>query len=228
MLGIGSIFSIANGAGSVIQGLGTIKTAGKIASYQKDIANIQYDINKQEINRAYDINVEGTLENYVALTTNMLDKAEDTRAALNLQTGNKKNVEKGSDSFTEDSKKVLDQEIQENLMSLVSSKSFELSELANQRNLQLYQLGNNYDNTISNINMAKNQAIQQGIGQITGGIIKSSEAGYNLYQQNSIKDFGVDSYSGDNTLKFNSGFQSPVLDLGDYTLKGGTTKWQTF
>ena len=127
MLGIGSIFSIANGAGSVIQGLGTIKTAGKIASYQKDIANIQYDINKQEINRAYDINVEGTLENYVALTTNMLDKAEDTRAALNLQTGNKKNVEKGSDSFTEDSKKVLDQEIQENLMSLVSSKSFELS-----------------------------------------------------------------------------------------------------
>ena len=48
------------------------------------------------------------------------------------------------------------------------------------------------------------------------------------FGQNSIKDFGVDSYSGDNTLKFNSGFQSPVLDLGDYTLKGGTTKWQTF
>lgn len=222
MLGIGSIFSIASGTGSVIQGLGTIKTAGKISKYQKDIANIQYELNKEQIDRAYDINVEGTLENYVALTTNMLDKAEDTRAALNLQTGNKKNVEKGSDSFTEDSKKVLDQE-QENLMSLVSSKSFELSELANQRNLQLYQLGNNYDNTISNINMAKNQAIQQGIGQITGGIIKSAEAGYNLYQQNSIKDFGVDSYSG-----FNSGFQSPVLDLGDYTLKGGTTKWQTF
>lgn len=222
MLGIGSIFSIASGTGSVIQGLGTIKTAGKIAGYQKDIANIQYDINKSEIDRAYNINVEGTLENYVALTTNMLDKAEDTRAALNLQTGNKKNVEKGSDSFTEDSKKVLDQEIQENLMSLVSSKSFELSELANQRNLQLYQLGNNYDGVMNNINMVKNQVMQQGIGQITAGSIKAAEAGYNLYQQNSIKDFGVDSYNGDYQFNYTPSYQAPKLSFGDMKLNGGT------
>lgn len=181
MVGIGNIFGMGLGATQVISGIGTMRSAGKVASEQRKIADLQYGYNKKEVERAFETNLEGLAQSYTKEMSSLFSNAEKTISQVNIGLG-KKNVE--SESIENDINNELESDIQEAVLALVDSKKFAFDELANQKSAQLYQIGSDYAMAIGKINSDYINARSQAFGQIIGGALNIGKNGFDFYDKN--------------------------------------------
>lgn len=181
MVGIGNIFGIGLGATQMLSGIGTMRASGKVASEQRKIAELQYNYNKKEVDRAFKTNLEGVTQAYAKEMSSLFSEAKKTMAQVNISLG-KQNVE--SESFETDIKNEMESDIQDTILSLVDSKKFALDELANQKAAQLYNIGSDYSFTLGKINSNLINTRNQALGQIIGGAFTIGKSGFDFYDKN--------------------------------------------
>ena len=144
MVGWGNIFGIGTGAVKIMTGIGNKKAAKYIAKQERETARVQYEVNKKEVERAYKTNLEGVLKSFAVQRAGLIDTMEKASSNLNIQLGERKNVDKENDSFKDDSKKMLENEVQDNLLSMIDQQRFSINELSNQASMQMYQVGTDF------------------------------------------------------------------------------------
>ena len=245
MVGWGNIFGIGTGAVKIMTGIGNKKAAKYIAKQEREAARIQFEVNKKEVERAYKTNLEGVLKGFAVQRAGLIDTMEKASSNLNIQLGERKNIDKENDSFKDDSKKMLESEVQDNLLTMIDQQRFSISELSNQIGMQMYQVGTDFNSTISGINKNKIRADQQANSMIMEGITKIAEnaAGANGASGgsvagggNEVSNFGVETFKAPqlyNKLTLNTGnsggstgFGNTNLTLGNYTFSGTGNKFK--
>lgn len=185
MVGWGNIFGASVGASMVWNGFNNKKSSKYIAKQEREAARIQFEINKKEVERAYKTNLEGILKGFATQRADLIDTMEKASSNLNIQLGERKNIDKENDSFKDDSKKMLENEVQENILAMIDHQSFYISELSNQMSMQMYQVGTDFSSTISGINKNKIRADQQANSMIMEGAVKAGDNLFEFYNKNS-------------------------------------------
>ena len=245
MIGAGTIIGITAGASLILNGINNKKSSKYIAKQEREAAKIQFEVNKKEVERAYKTNLEGILKGFATQRADLIDTMEKASSNLNIQLGERKNIDKENDSFKDDSKKMLENEVQENILAMIDHQSFSISELSNQMSMQMYQVGTDFSSTISGINKNKIRADQQANSMIMEGITKIAEnaAGANGASGgsvagggNEVSNFGVETFKAPqlyNKLTLNTGnsgrstgFGNTNLTLGNYTFSGTGNKFK--
>ena len=243
MVGWGNIFGIGTGAVKIMTGIGNKKAAKYIAKQERETARVQYEVNKKEVERAYKTNLEGVLKSFAVQRAGLIDTMEKASSNLNIQLGERKNVDKENDSFKDDSKKMLENEVQDNLLSMIDQQRFSINELSNQASMQMYQVGTDFNSTISGINKNKIRADQQANSMIAEGIVGIGNNAFDFYEKNfskseegGVSNFGAETFKPPqlyNKLTLNTGnsggttgFGNTNLTLGNYTFSGTGNKFK--
>lgn len=195
MQGMGNLFGIGTGASMILNGMNNKKSAKYVAKHERESARIQYEVNKKEVERAFQINLDGVLSSYAGQRADLLDEAKRTASNLNIQLGERKNVDKEMDSFKGDTKKVLENEIEDNMMAMIDSQKFSMDELSTQMSSQMYQIGSNLNQTISGINKNKIRADNQANAMIASGITQIGSNAFEFYGKNWGNEMSVDTES---------------------------------
>lgn len=221
MIGAGTIIGITAGASLILNGINNKKSSKYIAKQEREAARIQFEVNKKEVERAYKTNLEGVLKGFATQRADLIDTMEKASSNLNIQLGERKNIDKENDSFKDDSKKMLENEVQENILAMIDHQSFSISELSNQMSMQMYQVGTDFSSTISGINKNKIRADQQSNAMIAEGIMGIGENAFDFYEKNFSKtqEGGVNNFGGE-TFKAPQLYDKLVLNVGS---SGGTT-----
>lgn len=183
MIGWGNIFGAGVGASLILNSANNKRASKYIASQERESARIQFEINKKEIERAYETNLQGMLKGFATQRLGLFDEAEKASSNLNIQLGERKNIDKENDSFKDDSKKMLESEVQENILAMMEQQNFSLRELINESTMQMYQTGMSLNSTISGINKNKIRADQQANSMLMSGIEKAGDELFQLYER---------------------------------------------
>lgn len=182
---------------SILQGISGSKGAKHIARAERDIANMQYEYNKKEVNRAFKQNLESLMKDYANQRLNAVTEAETMLANININTGNKSNVEK--DSFEHDIKDKASKEIADNMTSMVINQVNDISDLGLMKSSQQYQVDLNYGSAISRINQAKIEATRKAGFNILNGITTLGGLGIESYLK--YKPTGTTSTNNETAFK---------------------------
>lgn len=166
----GSIMGGVSGGLSVIQGIGGIKTTGEIADRNRNIAKMQYDYNRKEIDRAFNLNLKSVLREQASEKLGAIKEAENVISNININTGNNKNVE--SESFEHDIKDKTKKEIADNMLFMMDTHSVGKDELLNNKIAQGYNLELNHMNALNRIDKTEVQMLNKYGSMITSGLIK--------------------------------------------------------
>ena len=164
---------------SILQGISGSKGAKHIARAERDIANMQYEYNKKEVNRAFKQNLESLMKDYANQRLNAVTEAETMLANININTGNKSNVEK--ESFEHDIKDKASKEIADNMIFMLDTQKLALDELVNTKIAQTYNLGLNYSNALSSINNREIALKEKYNSQMASGLMKAFTGMGNMY-----------------------------------------------
>lgn len=243
MIGAGTIIGITAGASLILNGINNKKSSKYIAKQEREAARIQFEVNKKEVERAYKTNLEGVLKGFATQRADLIDTMEKASSNLNIQLGERKNIDKENDSFKDDSKKMLENEVQENILAMIDHQSFSISELSNQMSMQMYQVGTDFSSTISGINKNKIRADQQANAMIAEGIVGIGNNAFDFYEKNfskseegGVSNFGAETFKPPqlyNKLTLNTGnsggttgFGNTNLILGNYTFSGTGNKFK--
>lgn len=243
MIGAGTIIGITAGASLILNGINNKKSSKYIAKQEREAAKIQFEVNKKEVERAYKTNLEGILKGFATQRADLIDTMEKASSNLNIQLGERKNIDKENDSFKDDSKKMLENEVQENILAMIDHQSFSISELSNQMSMQMYQVGTDFNSTISGINKNKIRADQQANAMIAEGIVGIGNNAFDFYEKNfskseegGVSNFGAETFKPPqlyNKLTLNTGnsggstgFGNTNLTLGNYTFSGTGNKFK--
>lgn len=243
MIGAGTIIGITAGASLILNGINNKKSSKYIAKQEREAARIQFEVNKKEVERAYKTNLEGVLKGFATQRADLIDTMEKASSNLNIQLGERKNIDKENDSFKDDSKKMLENEVQENILAMIDHQSFSISELSNQMSMQMYQVGTDFNSTISGINKNKIRADQQANAMIAEGIVGIGNNAFDFYEKNfskseegGVSNFGAETFKPPqlyNKLTLNTGnsggttgFGNTNLTLGNYTFSGTGNKFK--
>lgn len=243
MIGAGTIIGITAGASLILNGINNKKSSKYIAKQEREVARIQFEVNKKEVERAYKTNLEGVLKGFATQRADLIDTMEKASSNLNIQLGERKNIDKENDSFKDDSKKMLENEVQENILAMIDHQSFSISELSNQMSMQMYQVGTDFNSTISGINKNKIRADQQANAMIAEGIVGIGNNAFDFYEKNfskseegGVSNFGAETFKPPqlyNKLTLNTGnsggttgFGNTNLTLGNYTFSGTGNKFK--
>lgn len=163
----------------------------KLADFARDkqskIANMQYKHNKEEIQRALNINLRGVVKAYIDQTNGLQSEIENVKSQLNMAF-DKKNVE--SQSIQDDTRARLKQESIEKSQDIQNQQNFMLDETINQHENMNYKtdIDYNYKNNAIEMNFiqafsnAENQMWQE-LGHIDSVMKAGMNAGRNLEQQ---------------------------------------------
>lgn len=174
MVLLSTILGGVAGGASVLQGIGQARGAKHIARAERDIANMQYEYNKKEINRTFKENLEMNLKDQATQRLDALQKAKSVFANVNLSTGNNKNVE--SESIEHDLKSKTKNDLESNMQELVRDQFLNIRELVNTKVSQTYNVDLNYMSAMRRINNAEIKAIGNATSSILGGFGKMAGA----------------------------------------------------
>ena len=166
----GSIMGGVSGGLSVVQGLGGIKTTGKIADINRNIANMQYEYNKKEIDRAFNMNLKSVLREQASEKLGAMKEAKTLISNINLNTGNNKNVD--NESFEYDIKDKTKKEIADNMLFMMDNHSIGRDELLNNKIAQGYNLELNYMNALNRIDKTESEMINKYTSMALSGLMK--------------------------------------------------------
>lgn len=161
--------------------------AGKIKGYQEGSAKVQYERNQSELKRALESNLRGVMYNYVAQKDNLKEQMLDAKSKL-LTGSYNPNVEKSS--IKHDSFATLDKEVSENQRTINENQIGAIEQVTSESLGQTYRVGQDYDNSISNIQRNYNATLSgaesqynQDINNINSQISTGVSVGRNMQQQ---------------------------------------------
>lgn len=170
------------------------EVAGKIKGHQEGSAKLQYERNQSELKRTLETNLRGVMYNYVAQKDNLKEQMLDAKSKLLIGSYNP-NVEKSS--IKHDSFATLDKEVSENQRTINENQIGAIEQVTSESLGQSYRVGQDYDNSISNIQRnynatlgsaeaQYNQDINHMKAQMEQGLIAGNQVkqqGYNLIGQ---------------------------------------------
>ena len=165
-----NIMQGTSGALSFIQGIGGIKTTGEIADRNRNIAKMQYDYNRKEIDRAFNLNLKSVLREQASEKLGAIKEAENVISNININTGNNKNVD--NESFEHDIKDRTKKEIADNMLFMMDSQALGRDELLNNKIAQGYNLELNHMNALNRINKTEVEMVNKYGSMITSGLTK--------------------------------------------------------
>lgn len=178
----GSIMGGVSGGLSVVQGLGGIKTTGKIADINRNIANMQYEYNKKEIDRAFNMNLKSVLREQASEKLGAMKEAKTLISNINLNTGNNKNVD--NESFEYDIKDKTKKEIADNMLFMMDNHSIGRDELLNNKTAQGYNLELNYMNALNRIDKTESEMINKYTSMVLSGLMKMGNSYFDWRRYN--------------------------------------------
>lgn len=178
----GSIMGGVSGGLSVVQGLGGIKTTGKIADINRNIANMQYEYNKKEIDRAFNMNLKSVLREQASEKLGAMKEAKTLISNINLNTGNNKNVD--NESFEYDIKDKTKKEIADNMLFMMDNHSIGRDELLNNKTAQGYNLELNYMNALNRIDKTESEMINKYTNMALSGLMKMGNSYFDWKRYN--------------------------------------------
>lgn len=168
-------------ASSILQGIGGKKGAKYIANAERDIARMQYEYNKKEVDRAFKQNLEDLMKDYANQELKLNEEAKTLLANININTG-KKNVDR--DSYSKDVKNKAINEITDNMTAMVVNKINSIGDLGRGKAAQQYQVDRNYGSALSKINQAQIEANRKANFSIINGIATLGGLGIESYLKN--------------------------------------------
>lgn len=175
----GNVVSAISGVSSALNAYNNKKATKHIAKENRKIAEMQFEYNKEEISRAFDYNLKAVLREQANEKVGAINEAKAMLANINMNTGNLKNVD--AESFEHDIKDKTSKDIADNMVFMLDTHKLALDELVNTRVAQTYNLGLNYENTLSSINQKENALNQKYIQQMVSGIVKATTSMASLF-----------------------------------------------
>ena len=164
----GDVVQGMKGLSSILNAFSSQSAMKHISKHNKNIAKMQYQYNEKEVKRAFGTNLKALMREQVNDRIGAVKEAEQMLSSINLQTSNNKNVE--SESFENDIKDKVQSEISDNIAFMVDNEKLSLDALVNTKVAQQYNIGMNYDNMLSSINMRRINANKQATQQMVKGV----------------------------------------------------------
>lgn len=172
------------GGQQILSGIGSSSAASGIAKEQRKMAELTYQYNKKEIERAFEQNISNMFEGYTEKRYTMVKQATQASSTLNTITANKANVDTEFNSYRVDSINKLDQDFISNINQIAEEQIFNAGELTSDRIASdLANAGQNQA-LLDRTNQAEAWQKQNAMGQVVSGAFKSASAGMEYYQKN--------------------------------------------
>lgn len=165
----------SKGLSQILNGINNKKTAKYISNLQREIAEMQFNYNKNKVFESTETNIRGTLKQYASTKENLYEQRQNIKMNLNFK-NQMKGVDKENNSYMSDSSKKLDTEFSENLRNILENQKTDIINISKKGMEDIYQLQGSYNNTISNINQTEIQAKQQADQMVINGTMNIIEA----------------------------------------------------
>lgn len=162
------------------------KSAKKIADIQKGTLEKYNQYNKEQLNKAYDKAISGTMTNYILNRMNITDEYNKMQTDLNIM-ASQSGINLTDSSFTGDAQSQLDMEFSNNLQNNYGNLISKMADLSLNKTSTELQLGLNYNNQIKQIQDTYNAVKENNINGLVKNAMEFGEKGFEDYSAWSSK-----------------------------------------
>lgn len=147
------------------------KYAGKFAKLEKEKASFYAEYNQDEIERAYQANINQLVRGYLDQRRDLTKQTDQAQAELALhQAAMSASVE--SSSFSNDAEQSINTEFMNGLANITEQQILNSSEMVSQRQQQTLQNQVGLQRTLLNINQTTNQVIANANTKMLGSMLE--------------------------------------------------------
>ena len=154
----------------MFQGLSAIRGSEKQKKIQKEILDIRYKFNQEQMKKAFDLSYSNIMRSYADARQAQLEEATKGIKDTNIQiSARAQNVNLTESSFKGDINAVMDYSLLENVNTMLQSQENDVNSLLNQKFATEFQAQQQYQDSLFNINNSAQQQKQVGFGQLLSG-----------------------------------------------------------
>jgi len=168
---------------------GTIQNmaASKVAEYEKDVATMYYNYNKNQIQEAYNDTYSSLMANYaedrLELSNEYLDASSDINVFVSQQS-----TYLTTTSETESVQSRLDAEYIESMNNLTANNTYQISAITSNTMAQNLQLDQTYTNQINALDESVDAVKQNTNNRILSSVMELADAGLDEYRSYKAKN----------------------------------------
>lgn len=185
MIGLGSIFSLASGGLTFLQGADIKKSAKKSADIKNKIVEQRNYYNQKELNRAFDVSLSNSFVAYATQRNDVINGFQKEKdKAINFIGSGDPNIDVSTSSFSTDLLEDMDFQFKQNLDGNINEMMNYNRGLADEKNNTSFELSNAMYAQKEQIEQKKLSEIQRGNAQIINGVLQMASTGLGIYSDN--------------------------------------------
>lgn len=177
---LSTILMVAQTVSEALSMPGKIKSAKRVAGYQKQMAETAYKYNKKQIQDAYGKAYKQSLSNYALELNGITAERENVQSQLNVM-ASQQGVNLASSSVEGDMERQLDFEFNKGLQDLETSNINQLSNLVSGMTAQQIGLDQSYSNQIATIGKAVDLVEQKSTEDLFSSMLQLGTKGFEDY-----------------------------------------------
>lgn len=185
MIGLGSIFSLASGGLTFLQGMGIKDSAKKSAELKNKLVEQRNFYNQKELKRAFDVSLNHSFAAYATQRNEVITGFQKEKdKAISYIGSDVANIDVSKSSFSSDLLESMDFQFKQTLNGNINQMMNFNRGLADEKNNTSFELANRMYAEKSQIEQKKLSEIQRGSAQMINGVLQMASTGLGIYNDN--------------------------------------------